>query len=92
MKVDNGDAALGGGGDVSNRSSDMSLKNRAVTAGIRQTRRKPARFQGYIQVKGRAGQCTIPVGPWRNSKAQALTDAKTAERVHRERRGQGPDG
>ncbi len=69
----------------------MWLKDRAVTAGIRQSRRKPARFQGYIQVKGGAGQCIIPVGPWRNSKVQALTDAKTAERVHQERREREPE-
>ena len=69
----------------------MWLKDRAVTAGIRPIAPETRQFQGYIQVKGGAGQCIIPVGPWRNSKVQALTDAKTAERAHQERREREPE-
>jgi hypothetical protein len=67
----------------------MWLKDRAVTAGIRRSHRKPTKFQGYIQVTGQ-GRCIVPVGPWRASKGQALADAKTAQRVHQERRDPDP--
>ena len=69
----------------------MWLKNRTVHAGIRQTRRRPAKFQGYIEVMGAAGKCVIPVGPWRTTKGQALSDAKTAERAHKEMQVNRPD-
>ena len=69
----------------------MWLKDRTVHAGIRQTRRRPAKFQGYIEVKGAGGRCIIPVGPWRATKGQALSDAKTAERAHKEMQLTRPD-
>jgi hypothetical protein len=63
----------------------MWLEDRTVQARIRQTRRTPTRFQGYIEVVGPSGRCVIPVGPWHSSKSQALTDAKLAKRLHQQR-------